>query len=203
VDGPDVRKQPAEVSVILLDGRPRRCMMKQSSPVRESRRPASLDSPRPLREAHREQVMKAHSVLWTSTALLALVLLVGCSRANEKLYYGTFTGDKIPQKTVRAPGSFKDYSSITDSDPAEEGTEKIVKAWTDSEGNTWFQTYSTITTEGDYKDTKEQTLARISKAGTVLEFNWTIVSDFSPKNFPRKIDKTLATNYRIYNRVEN
>jgi hypothetical protein len=146
--------------------------------------------------------MKTVNVLSIWMVLLSLALLTSCSKANEKLYYGTFTSDQtIPEKIVRAPGLFKDYNSISDSDPAEQGTEKIVKAWTDSEGNTWVRTYRTTTTEGDYKDAKVQTLAKINRAGTVLEFNWTTVSEFSPNNFPRKIDKTLATNHRIYSRV--
>jgi hypothetical protein len=148
--------------------------------------------------------MKVPGALSICGVLLPLALLAGCSKANEKLYYGTFTNDNIiPQKTVRAPGSFKDYSSITDSVPVEEGTEKVVRVWVDSEGNTWFQTYATITTQGDYKDSKVQYLAKVNKAGTVLEFMWNIVSEFSPKNFAKKIDKALASNYRIYNRVGN
>jgi hypothetical protein len=112
--------------------------------------------------------MKSARVLSICVVLLSLALLAGCSRANEKLYYGTFTNDKIiPEKTVRVPGSFKDYNSISDSETVQEGTEKIVKAWTDSEGNTWFQTYATITA-GSYKNTKVQTLQRINKASTVL-----------------------------------
>jgi hypothetical protein len=153
----------------------------------------------------RRKPMKAVRVLSISAVLFSLVFLSSCSKkVDESLYFGTFTSDQvIPEKTVRAPGSFKDYSSISDLNPVEEGTEKIVKAWTDGEGNTWFQTYATITTEGDYKDAKVQTLAKVSKGGAALEFNWFTVSEFSPNNFPRKIDKALATNYRSYNRAGN
>ena len=134
-------------------------------------------------------------------AVLAAGLLAGCSKANETLLYGTFTNSQtIPEKIVRAPGFFKQYSSLSDSDPVEEATEQIVKAWTDSEG-TWFQTYRTDTTENDYNGAKIQTLARINKGNTVLEQIETFVSEFSPNNFPKKIDKTRGESYRIYKKV--
>lgn len=147
--------------------------------------------------------MRAARVLSFSAILLSLVLLASCSKPNEKLFYGTFTNDKIsPQRTVRAPGLVKDYSLLADSNPVQEATEKIVKAWIDSEGNTWFQAEATITL-GPYKNSvpKAQTLTKINKAGTVLEFMWNGVVEFNPSSFPTKIDPTDALRYRMYNRV--
>jgi len=147
--------------------------------------------------------MKIVRVLSISTVLLSLVLLSSCSKPNEKLYYGTFTSEKgSAQKTVHTPGAFKDYAQLSDSTPVQEGTEKIVKEWMDSEGNTYFQTDATITV-GPYKNTvpKAQTLTRINKAGTVMEFMWNGVVEFNPSSFPTKIDPTDALRYRMYNRV--
>lgn len=147
--------------------------------------------------------MKVARVLSIAAVLLSLVLVASCSKPNEKLFYGTFTNEKIsPQKTVLAPGSFKDYALISDSNPVQEGTEKIIKAWTDSDGNTLVQKYATITF-GPYKNTvpKAQTLTKINKAGTVLEFMWNGVVEFNPSSFPTKIDPTDALRYRMYNRV--
>jgi hypothetical protein len=148
--------------------------------------------------------MKAVRVLLILAVVFSLVLLSSCSKPNEKLYYGTFTNEKAPaQKTVHTPGAFKDYAKLSDATPVQEGTEKIIKEWVDSEGNTYFQTDATITV-GPYKNTvpKAQTLTRINKAGTVLEFMWNGVVEFGPNSYPSKIDSTDTLRYRMYNRVE-
>jgi hypothetical protein len=135
--------------------------------------------------------------------VLSLVLLTGCSTPNEKLLYGTFTKDSGEfQKMVRAVGSFKDYALPSDETPAQEATEKIVKAWNDSEGNTWFQTYATFTS-GPHKSMtpKLEILSRISRDGKVLELMWNGGTEFNPKGFPTKIDPSDTLRYRMYNRV--
>lgn len=147
--------------------------------------------------------MKAVNALPALIILLFVFSLGACSRPNEKLYYGVFTNPKgNPQKTVRAPGSFKDYALLSDSTPVQEGTEKLVKAWMDSDGNTYFQSYTTITV-GPYKNTipKAQTLTRISKDGSLLEFMWNGVVEFNPSSFPTKIDPTDTLRYRMFNRA--
>ena len=143
---------------------------------------------------------KAFSIL---TLVLFVALLGSCSKPNEKLFYGVFANEKCnPQKTVLTPGFFKDYAQISDSMPVQEGTQKIVKVWMDSEGNSYMQAEGIITA-GPHKNTvpKAQTLTRINKAGTVMEFMWNGVVEFSPSSFPTKIDPTDTIRYRMYNRV--
>ena len=145
--------------------------------------------------------MKYVRVLLITSALISLVIL-SCSGPNQKLYYGTFTSDKgIFQKTVRSPGVWKDYTLTADTIPVEEGTEKIIKAWTDSEGNTWFQTHATVS-YGPFKNTYPQalTLQKISKDGLVLEIITNGVAEYNPKSFPTKMD-TSSQFYRMYKRV--
>jgi len=147
--------------------------------------------------------MKVFRVLSLLTVFLSVLILVECAKPNEKLFYGTFTNDKIsPQKTVLATGSFKDYALVSDSSPIQEGTERVIKVWTDSEGNTLIQKYATITA-GPNKNTvpKAQTLTRISKDETTLEFMWNGVVEFNPNSFPTTIDPTDVLRYRVYNRV--
>jgi hypothetical protein len=141
-------------------------------------------------------------LLCVIAAFPVIAFLSGCTRPNDKLYYGTFTQQGFPQKTVRTPDGFKDYATPSDDTPLMGGTTKIIKSWTDSEGSTWFQTQATIDF-GPYKTTvpKAQTLEKLSKDGKVLEFMWNGVVEFSGKSFPLKIDQR-ATNYRLYKRVE-
>jgi hypothetical protein len=147
--------------------------------------------------------MKTIRVLLIASVLFSFLIL-GCSRPNEKIYYGTFTSDKgLFQKTIRAPGVWKNYTLPSDTTPVEEGTEKIIKAWTDSEGNTWFQSYA-IVSYGPFKNNipQAQTLQKISKDGTVLEIIMNGVVEYNPKSFPTKLD-TTSQFYRAYKRVAN
>jgi hypothetical protein len=147
--------------------------------------------------------MKALKVLSILAVVLFTVLLAGCSKPNEKLLYGTFVKDGGEfQKMVRAVGSFKDYALPSDETPAQEATEKIVKAWNDSEGNTWFHTYATFTS-GPHKSMTPnlEILSRISRDGKVLELMWNGGTEFNPKSFPARIDPSDTLRYRIYNRA--
>ena len=147
--------------------------------------------------------MKTVRLLSILTTLLSVLTLADCSKPNEKLLYGVFTNEKCnPQKTVITPSSFKDYAQISDSMPVQEGTQKIVKEWMDSEGNSYFQAEGTITA-GPHKNTvpRAQTLTRFNKAGTVMEFMWNGVVEFNSSSFPTKIDPTDAIRYRMYNRA--
>ena len=147
--------------------------------------------------------MKALQVLLIASALSSF-FISGCSRPNENIFYGTFTSEKgLWQKTVRTPGVFQDYTLSSDATPVTEGTEKIVKAWTDSEGNTWFQTHA-IVSNGPFKNThpQAQTLQKISRDGTVLEMIENGVVEYNTKSFPTKLDATSQF-YRIYKRAGN
>jgi hypothetical protein len=135
-------------------------------------------------------------------------------KENEELY-GTWTNQSAnsaqPQKTVNFDGGYKDYEKISDTiNPYEEGTEQIVEKWTDSEGNIWYKTLTTvtfgITPSGpykgyDYKGWKFQSLEKLSKSGSVREVMSVRVSDFSPKLYPRKIDPD--GDYMRFYRAEN
>jgi hypothetical protein len=120
---------------------------------------------------------------------------------NGRLYYGTFINEQSPtQKMVHGPGFFKDFALLSDKTPSQGGTEKIAKAWMDSEGKAWFQVYATVTL-GPKKNMKLQVLQRISEGGRVLEFSWKEVSEFRQNEFPKVIDPTDTCHYGMYFRV--
>ena len=122
---------------------------------------------------------------------------------NGKLYYGTFINDKsTPQKMVRVRGSFQDYARVSDTTPVQEGTEKVAKAWMDSQGTAWFHVCATVTS-GPKKNMKLQVLQRISQGGRVLEFTWKEVSEFKQNEFPKMIDKEDSCHYGYYVRFED
>jgi hypothetical protein len=131
-------------------------------------------------------------------------ILAGCAKGkyvpkpNEELY-GTWTNEEMShQKTVNHPdGKFEDYFSVSDTTPFRGGTTEIVKKWTDSEGNVWYNTCDTFTT-GSVKGHKVQNLWKISKSGTVAEFVWSEVGQFDPSKFPTTIDPK-GNNYFIFN----
>ena len=128
---------------------------------------------------------------------LTVAFLASCAKPNVKLYYGTFTKENGNwQKSVRTPGAFKHYLKLSDTAPSEEGTLQIIKAWTDSEGNTWFQTYSTFTSSPTLKTfPKAEYLEKISKDGTTLEVMVNGVVEFNPKSLPTKMDPTDSWRY--------
>ena len=129
-------------------------------------------------------------------SVLTLILLGGCAprkyipRLNEELY-GTWTNEKgYPQRVVLFAGGFKQYSRMTDTVPTySAGTEEIESKWQDAEGNIWYRLYVTDLPGGE----KFQTLAKISKSGTVYERVYNEVAEFSPKSFPAKIDPKSGT----------
>jgi hypothetical protein len=118
-------------------------------------------------------------------AVLFLALLLSGGLAvmhaleSRDPFYGTFANEEMsPQKWVTFPGGFKSYVLMSDTLPADEGTERIVARWTDSDGNLWYQTQATIGKR------KLLTLVRISTPGTVREFTANEVADFSRDDFP-------------------
>ena len=76
---------------------------------------------------------------WFLTAVAALFPLPSIGFAQtEDLYYGTFTNaQSSPQKSIHEPGVVKDYKSITDTIPFEQGTAQNIESWKDSNGNFW------------------------------------------------------------------
>jgi len=127
--------------------------------------------------------MKARKLLVSGTVfLLTLILQMSCAKSNKDLIYGTWINEKMAlPKTVQTPEGYHDYPTVSATTPIQTGSEQIVKFWTDSEGNVWFQTYSV---EGG---AKYQTLQKVSKNGTVREMVAVGVDEFDPKWFPTKV----------------
>ena len=135
----------------------------------------------------------------------ALILLGACAagkyvaKANEELY-GTWTneknsGDKYhPQKVVVTPDGYTGYSKISDSVPLFDWRLKIDSKWKDSDGNIWYKVLGTGA--GAYEGEKSQELYKLSESGTVMERAFKIVVEYSPANYPEKIDSHEYT-YRI------
>jgi len=153
--------------------------------------------------------MKRILIIGASIVLLALIQSGGWSQTkyvpkeNEELY-ATWINERNPkgdmdhpQKDVSAPGRYELYYSIADSEPFETGTVEIEAKWTDSEGNIWYKAFGTVSS-GSYKGYRYQTLAKISKSGTVREeqVNPIGMADFSPDNYPTEID-SKSSQYSI------
>ena len=148
-----------------------------------------------------------------SMGVLAVLLLgVGCATeksqattyvpTKDEELYGTFL---FPDggKAVNGPGRWTNYVSSSGSQVLEEGTERIVKKWTDSTGDVWVQTYAETTGCGSavpgrrcMEGLKVQTLNRFDKGGKVREWAVNLVASFSPMGFPSKIDPR-GQGYRI------
>jgi hypothetical protein len=145
------------------------------------------------------------TVFGATTVLLSLVLLGGCAprkyvpKAYEECY-GTWINEKgFPQKVVIFAGGWGNYVRIADTVATyNEGPEEIEAKWIDSEGNVWYKFFGTITA-GQGAGEKFQTLARISKSGTVYERVAAMVAEFSPKNYPTKIDPNSGNSGYYYN----
>jgi hypothetical protein len=138
--------------------------------------------------------------------LFALIVLGSCSKPpDEKMLYGTWTNDVAQagmRKMVNTPGEFKEYTNVSDTTPAEEGTRKIISSWTDSEENAWFKTFNTFTSGPLIKSMPmSQALIKISKSGTMWEGMGSGVTEYNPKSFPTKIDPTDNWRYLTYHRA--
>jgi hypothetical protein len=136
---------------------------------------------------------------------LVLILLGGCApgkyipKPNEELY-GTWINEKaVPQRVVIFAGGFKQYYQIADTVPTySEGTLEIENKWQDAQGNIWYKSLATDLPGGE----KFQTLVKISKSATVYERVYAEVFEFSPKNYPTRIDPKSGT-YDIFFRSAN
>ena len=133
----------------------------------------------------------------TAGAILLLLPAIGFTQdqgQSKDLFYGTFTNDQSSfQKSVHEPGVVKDYKSISDTVPFEQGTAQNIDSWQDSNGNFWYKTQVTMNGK------KYQLLQKINKVGTVLQFVARAVAEFDSENFPTKIDATDPT-YSFYYR---
>lgn len=120
---------------------------------------------------------------------LALVAQGNYVPTRDEIYYAIWTNKEMaPQKTVFYPdGSFEDYSMISDTTAIDGGISKIIRKWTDSEGNTWYNCFDTFT-KGNIKGLRTQTLWKISNGGAVGEFVYNEVGDLDPNQFPTKLD---------------
>jgi hypothetical protein len=135
---------------------------------------------------------------------LSLILLADCARPNKQLWYGAWTSEKGPyQKSIHnSDGMVENFSQLSDATPTERANVQIVKCWSDSEGNVWFNTQGTVI-EGPHKNSapKVQTLERINKTGTLLEVMVRGVAEFNPKSFPTKIDPSDPYLYMSFSRA--
>ena len=123
-------------------------------------------------------------------------------KANEELYKTWENDNTYPQKTSNFPGGYKDYNFSLDSSPtAGEGTEQIMKKWTDSQGNIWYWTFGKVTA-GKYSGIQFQTLSKISHNGTLRELVVVApVYSFDPNN-QAELDPSNPS-YRVYHLYGN
>jgi hypothetical protein len=143
-------------------------------------------------------------VLGLLASSLSLILIAGCAQPNKQLWYGTWTSEKGQfQKSVRgADGTVENFYKVSDTTPAERASVQIVKCWSDSEGNTWFNTQGTVI-EGPHKNSapRIQALEKINKSGTLSEVMVRGVAEFNPKSFPTKIDPNDPYLYMSFTRA--
>ncbi len=127
-------------------------------------------------------------------------------KPNEEIYGTWVNNDMMPQKVVMSPdGSFEYYFPASYSKPYQGWKSEIIKKWTDSDGNVYYQTYDTLVFGGTMEHTRFQALKKISRSGAVLEWNWVTVSEFRPEKFPSELDPTKnvvdVSGYMTYQRA--
>jgi hypothetical protein len=152
----------------------------------------------------RRKSMKTRSVLWAAVGVLVFsFLLGGCAQPDRQLAYGTWTNQKGHyQKMILTPdGIVQNFYLLSDTSPVERAQVQIVKAWSDADGNVWFNTEGTII-EGPNKNSapRVQTLEKISKSGSFLEVMVRGVTAFNPQGFPTKIDPSDPYLYMSFDR---
>lgn len=147
------------------------------------------------------------AVLLAAVPLLAFGQEKSSPKPDEELY-GTWVNEQMmpPRVVINPDGSFADYFPASYSKPYQGGKTEIFKKWTDSEGNVYYDTYDTFTFSSTMEQTKLQCLKKVSKSGTVLEWNWVTVSEFGPGKFPSTLDPTKnehdVAGYLIYYRAK-
>jgi hypothetical protein len=150
--------------------------------------------------------MKSRMVILCGLLSLAALtfLMVGCTPKVNLHTEGTWVNEKqdVQKMVLTADGVWKQYLHMTDTNVFYAGTSKLVRQWTDSEGNVWQNVLSTMTFPNEYKGQINVTLGKFSKNGTIYESVWTQPSsDAELKNpvFPKKIDPQ-DPNYQIFYR---
>jgi hypothetical protein len=150
--------------------------------------------------------MKARMLISIFILFLAVLIIVeSCATLkkpyipteNEE-YYGTWVNPEynnsirlVSAKVVNNPdGTWFSYMSVANSQSSSKGWFKIIKKWTDSEGNIWYRV--------DFNDPGVEIirhqLTKIRNSGNTME------SVFSAAEYPKKLDKDNL-NYRIRYRL--
>ena len=124
---------------------------------------------------------------------------------NEELY-GTWTNENTGssdniQKQVYGSGEWKDYHTVADSVPVDQGTLEIDRKWTDASGNIWYRSYRIIKM-GPAVGSEFTMLSKLSKSAAVLEYVYKHSWPYAPVTYPTQIDTTSDT-YHIFYRVVN
>lgn len=155
---------------------------------------------------------RVDGVLAITMVLLALVSALGFAQEtaapmSTAAITGTWVNNEMmpPKVVIDSDGSFSYYFPASYSKPYQGWKTEVFREWTDSEGNVYYQTYDTLIFGGTMEHTKFQCLKRVTKSGTILEWNWTTVSAFSPEKFPPAIDPTKniqdVAGYLTYHRA--
>lgn len=116
--------------------------------------------------------------------------------ANEEIY-GTWVNEEMfPAKMVKlTDGSYEDYYPASAGTPFRGGKQEIIRKWTDSDGNVFYETVDTFTF-GSIKGIKTYNLWKVSNGRAVMEMNWS-----EGAQFPKEIDPK-GYNYFIFHRSE-
>jgi hypothetical protein len=142
-------------------------------------------------------------LLFISGVLLALNQIGGWSQEklslpSDDVYFGTWINEGlVTQKAYNFPGGYKDYIKISNTKTYSTGIEEIAKKWTDSDGNVFYHSFSTIMS-GPNAGYRIQNLMKFSKSGTVREQMWAQAKgNFDESGYPTQIDPTDAMHYTI------
>jgi len=120
----------------------------------------------------RNRVFLISSVLLCIGSLGLLAQEKYTASGNEEIY-GTWTNEKNmasfshPPKIVVSQNTVEIYVDLTSKLPPDKVIWSIVKKWTDSGGNIWYQANGTGT--GGAQGYKWQELYKLSKNGTIME----------------------------------
>ena len=120
--------------------------------------------------------------------------------SSDEILYGTWTNEKMfPPKWVMKPdGFYEQYNPVTNTVPFERGKFEIWKAWTDSEGNVWYDVACTVTS-GVRPGFMFQATWRIAQSGDTAEWVRRQVARFDQSYFMSTISPKDPA-YRVYRR---
>jgi hypothetical protein len=145
-------------------------------------------------------------ILWMLLFSIALATLCFgqqqpyVAQKNEEIY-GTWIGiskqTPVQKVVINQDGIFY-YYNIPDKTPMSAGKLTLTAKWTDAEGNIWYKTFTTYTS-GTLNGYNLEQLYKLSKAGSVMEYDGSIVDDFSSDSFPTELNIKGAW-YGAFNR---